>query len=118
MLSCLYSRKTNTKIVNNEATIKKEAEKDLKMSRYFVRGLIRSMNYNQLLANKCAKEATAESLAQVLQLSFNISNGQKQFQDLEQLKDLICKEMRTIPEKLKSKSVSDKVKEFINAHLN
>ena len=119
ILSSAFSRKIKKSLkIDDEARIKKEAEKDLKMSRYFVRGLIRSLDFNQLLANKCAREANSESLSKVVQLGYNISTGKNKFSDLEQMKDLICSEMKLIPEKLQIKAVSKKVKDFIYNHMN
>jgi hypothetical protein len=117
--SSAFARKSSMKLKNVlEAKAQKEAVKALKMSRYFVKGLIKNLDYNQIMAKKCAKGASAENLAQALQLSFNISTGKQKLRELDNLKTLVCSELSSIPKKLQNKAIADRVTEFINDHMN
>jgi hypothetical protein len=113
----LKAKKNKTKKIDPKLKAKLEAEKEKRMSRYFVRRLIKTLDFNDFLAKKCVELATQSSLSFALDLSYNILTGKNKINDLVRLKDLLCAELKYIPDKLKNKVILNKVKDFIKSHM-
>ena len=99
-----------------DSLMKKKTFKQKKLSKYFVKKLLKKLEIDQETIDKCLK-APLSSFAKILTLSHEIVNGKKGFGELSVLSNWLCDDLRIIPEKLNDSTIFNDVRNYMNSHI-
>jgi hypothetical protein len=96
--------------------MRRDTFKDKKLTKHFIEKLLKKMEVPSDVVARCLK-IPAKHYAIIMNLINQIVNGKYKLDKLKDLKDLMCPELKMIPQKLKDAKIVDHIKLYLKLHV-
>jgi hypothetical protein len=96
--------------------VKRETFKNRKLTKHFVEVLLRKMEIPEETVARCTK-VPLKVYAKILDITHLIVNGKAGYGKLGDLRELMCDDLKVIPERLKDLKIFNDVRNYLNRHV-
>jgi hypothetical protein len=96
--------------------MKREAFKDKKLTKHFVEALLKKLEIPEQTIGRCLK-VPLTTYAKILDLVHLIVNGKIGLGRLGDLRELLCDELKVIPNRLKDPKIMNDIKNYLTRHI-
>lgn len=106
----------NSGHILHDYNMRKDTFKHKKLARKYIEELLTKLEIPNNTIAQCLK-APVSAYGKVMNISHLIVNGKLGYGKLADLRDLLCDELKVIPERLRDPKIFNNVRNFMNQHV-